>query len=199
MVNTYEVGYNRQIYNNEIIIPEWCEDEEEYIESICEEDEYHIDSLKENDTYYIGLCYKDNRNNDAILLDMSISSELFLKYSYNIIYKVLGGDRTKYTTDNNAIRDFNNMLYYHKNRDIQLQIFKTNFKNLDKHPFEWSLGVIIKTFWLRLVQRTWKRIYKERQQIIKKRMHLNNLHYRNIHGKWPSRLHYLPSLRDMNL
>mgnify|MGYP001173634684 FL=1 len=175
------------------------DDEEEFINEVYEEDEDHIERFKENDTYYIGLCYKDKRNNDAILLDMSISSGLFLKYSYDIIYKVLGGPRIKYTSDNNEIKHYNNMLYYHKNRDIQLQIYKTDFKNLDQHPFEWSLGVIIKTFWLRLVQRKWKKIFKERYEIIHKRMNPINLHYRSVHGNWPHGLNYLPSLKDMNM
>lgn len=198
MVNTYELEYNTQMNSNEIELPAWCQNEEEYIESICEEDEYHIDSFKENNTYYIGICYKDKRDNRSIIIDMSISNRLFLKYNYNIIYKVLGGDKIKYKEEAyNKLYKY--WLYYHKNRELQLQIFKTDFKNLDQHPFDWDLGVIIKTFWLRLVQRTWKRIYKERTQIIKKRMHPTSLHHRNIHGKWPYELNYLPSIRDMNL
>jgi hypothetical protein len=198
MVNTYELEYNRQPNSNEIVIPSWYEDEEEYIESICEEDEDHIDSFKENNTYYIGVCYKDKRDNRSIIIDSSISNRLFLKYSSNIIYKVLGGDKVKYK-DEAYNKLYKYWLYYHKNREVQLQIFKTDFKNLDQHPFEWELGVVIKTFWLRIVQRTWKRIYKERTQIIKKRMHPNNLHHRNIHGKWPSGLNHIPSLRDMKI
>ena len=201
MVSTYEVCYNTQMNNNEIVIPEWCENEEEYIESIYEEDEDHIDSFKENDTYYIGVCWRETKESRiesrSILINMSVSSKLFLKYNYNIICKVLGGENL--TKDESYNKLYKYWLYYHKNKELQIQIFKTNYKNLDQHPFNWDLGVIIKTFWLRLVQRTWKRIYKERIRIIKKRLHPNSLHYRNIHGKWPTGLHYLPSIRDMNL
>lgn len=201
MVNTSEVMNSRQMNTNDIVIPEWCENEEEYLEHIYREDEDHIEDFKENNTYYIGVCYRETKENRiesrSIIIDMSISSKLFLKYSYNLIYKLLGGERL--TKDEAYNKIYKYWLYYHKNRQLQLQIFKTNYKNLDQNPFDWDLGVIIKTFWLRLVQRTWKRIYKQRTQIIKKRLHPTNLHYRNINGRWPSELHYLPSLRDMNL
>ena len=184
-INSYE-------YNND--------EDDDFIDEVYDEDADHIESFKENNTYYIGLCYKDKRTtSSAIILDMSISTGLFLKYSYDVIYKVLGGPRVKQIRDINAISDYNNWLYYHNNRDIQLQIFKTYFKNLDKHPIEWELGVIIKTFWIRLIQRKWKKIFKERQEIICKRMNPRNLHYRSVHGNWPIGLNYLPSLKDMNM
>jgi hypothetical protein len=44
---------------------------------------------------------------------------------------------------------------------------------------------VIKTFWIRLIQRTWKRVFKERQNILKKRYSLKALHYKELHGRWP--------------
>lgn len=44
---------------------------------------------------------------------------------------------------------------------------------------------IIKTFWLKIFQRKCKKIFKERQEIIKKRSSPRALNYRSIHGKWP--------------
>ncbi len=178
------------------------DDEDEYlIDEIYEEDAEHIEEFKENDTYYIGVCYRDTRedhiNSRSIIIDMSISSKLFLKYSYNLIYKLLGGNLLAKDESYNKL--YKHWLYYHKNKELQLQIFKTNYKNLDQNPLNWDLGVVIKTFWLRLVQRTWKRIYKEKQNVIKKRMHPSNLHYRNVHGKWPAGINNLPGLTHMNL
>lgn len=178
-------------------------DEEELLEQIYDEDAEHIEEFKENDTYYIGVCYRDTKESRidstsrSIIIDMSISSRIFLKYSYNLIYKLLGGENL--TKDERYNKVYKHWLYYQKNRELQIQIFKTNYKNLDQHPFDWDLGVIIKTFWLRLVQRTWKRVYKERKEIIKKRMNPNSLHHRSLHGKWSIGLNYLPSLLDMNL
>lgn len=52
-------------------------------------------------------------------------------------------------------------------------------------------GIIIKTHWIRLVQRTWKRVYKERMDYYK---NLKNLYYREIKYKY---LPLPPSLRGM--
>jgi hypothetical protein len=57
--------------------------------------------------------------------------------------------------------------------------------------------VVIKTFWIRLVQRTWKRIYAERCRIINKRKHMTSLQQTQIHGKYCSGLNYLPGITGM--
>ena len=44
---------------------------------------------------------------------------------------------------------------------------------------------IIKTYWIRIIQRTWKRIYKERLLIIQKRKNPFNIFYFQQRGKWP--------------
>jgi hypothetical protein len=56
---------------------------------------------------------------------------------------------------------------------------------------------ILKTFWIRLVQRTWKRVFNERHIVILKRKSPVSLNYRLIHGKWPNNCNYLPSLYGM--
>lgn len=56
---------------------------------------------------------------------------------------------------------------------------------------------IIKTYWLRLIQRTWKKIYKEQKNIIKKRCNPNSIKYREIYGKWPDNCRSLPCLKGM--
>jgi len=56
---------------------------------------------------------------------------------------------------------------------------------------------IIKTFWLKIIQRKWKNIYKERKSYILKRTNLNAIKYKEIYGRWP--LHYAkyPLLKGM--
>lgn len=56
---------------------------------------------------------------------------------------------------------------------------------------------ILKTFWLRLIQRKWKNICKDRKDIIKKRCNPHALHYRTIHGTWPENCLNYPSLKGM--
>ena len=43
---------------------------------------------------------------------------------------------------------------------------------------------ILKTFWIRIVQRTWKRVFLERTALMKKRCSPSELYYRSIRGKW---------------
>jgi len=56
---------------------------------------------------------------------------------------------------------------------------------------------IIKTFWIRIIQRAWKRIFKERKNIIEKRKTVHALYYREINGKWPSYCRNYPSINGM--
>jgi len=56
---------------------------------------------------------------------------------------------------------------------------------------------ILKTFWLKIIQRKWKNILKERKIIIKKRCHPNSLRHREIYGKWPNDCCNYPVLKGM--
>lgn len=56
---------------------------------------------------------------------------------------------------------------------------------------------IIKTIWLKLIQRKWKNIMKERKNIIKKRTHPKSLQYRETTGKWPKNCLKYPQLKGM--
>lgn len=53
---------------------------------------------------------------------------------------------------------------------------------------------IKKTFWLSIIQRTWKNIYKKRIEILNKRTTPEELYYWQTHGKWS---YSLPSLSGM--
>ena len=59
------------------------------------------------------------------------------------------------------------------------------------------LVAILKTFWLKIIQRKWKKICAERQTILQNRKSIYNIRYREIHGKWNSLCSYLPSIRGM--
>jgi hypothetical protein len=56
---------------------------------------------------------------------------------------------------------------------------------------------IIKTIWIKIIQRKWKKVYAERKRIIKLRMLYSSLKTREITGKWPSSCNYLPTLYRM--
>jgi hypothetical protein len=56
---------------------------------------------------------------------------------------------------------------------------------------------IIKTIWLRLIQRTWKKIYQQRKDILHKRSLPQSLLYREKTGRWPKDCYHIPSLTGM--
>jgi hypothetical protein len=53
----------------------------------------------------------------------------------------------------------------------------------------------IKTHWLRLVQRRWKKIYRERQEIIKLRAQPKSIARREQTGKWPKQSKIMPKFQ----
>lgn len=56
---------------------------------------------------------------------------------------------------------------------------------------------ILKTFWLRIIQRVWKKTCIERKSIIKIRSNINSLKYREIYGKWHDDCINYPTLKGM--
>ena len=56
---------------------------------------------------------------------------------------------------------------------------------------------ILKTFWLRIIQKKWKKVFQERKNIIRQRCNLSNLSIREIRGIWPKACFNLPGLRGM--
>ena len=56
---------------------------------------------------------------------------------------------------------------------------------------------IIKTHWLKLIQRTWKKICRDRKLTILRRSYPNSLKYREIFGSWPKDCINYPRLKGM--
>jgi hypothetical protein len=56
---------------------------------------------------------------------------------------------------------------------------------------------IIKTHWLKLIQRTWKRIYRLRKLIIGMRSCPKVLNHMEIYGRWPNNCINYPTLKGM--
>ncbi len=56
---------------------------------------------------------------------------------------------------------------------------------------------ILKTFWIRIIQRTWKKIYSQRKDILRKRCCPGAISTFQLTGKWPEHCRNLPGLRGM--
>jgi hypothetical protein len=151
------------------------DDGSEY-DSIINEDYQHFHSEKEDRKYYLGLyhVYSNPNNMDTqLLLSTSVSAQTFFNHLYDNI---------------------NNYLYYYglvRIPNHEVQIMQVHMLNDD------TCTVIIKTFWLRIIQRRWKQIYKLRTQMIRQRATPQNQMYSQIHGYYPNHIRIMPTLRDM--
>jgi hypothetical protein len=57
--------------------------------------------------------------------------------------------------------------------------------------------VIIKTIWIRIIQRKWKAVFANRQKIIKLRCCPSSISTRQLTGKWPEHCRVLPGICGM--
>jgi hypothetical protein len=106
----------------------------------------------------------------------SISPSTFFKYPYITILKYL------------LLSSFFEIRRIYRNVEI-LQLIYIH----DDEP----LLVVCKTYWIRLIQRHWKRIYSEKKHIIDRRKQLRTIKYFEINGKYPEGLNYVPTIRGM--
>ena len=124
------------------------------VDSIYEEDCDFLDADKYHEHYYIGLAGRELYMKKYILLS-AISPKTFMKYS--------GDDVIEYLiTMSLAVWSGQPKIHI-----MKLQITENN-----------TYTVLLKTFWLKIIQRKWKKIYKERCELIKKYKTLQYLRMR---------------------
>ena len=98
-------------------------------------------------------------------------------------------DRQEQITPHKFIRNYKNMI-------TQPNYIKPEIGEIINLPTGHSV-CIIKTMWLRVIQRAWKRLIKERKQIIQMRCRFQSLKHREITGRWPDNCIYWPSFQGL--
>jgi hypothetical protein len=102
---------------------------------------------------------------------------------------------------------------YYKKNFCNLSLPHTllrNYNNIIENPRYLNLEIgkiyylkgnecvcILKTFWLKIVQRAWKKIYKIRKLILQYRCRPDSLLYKQFSGKWPENCSHMPSIKGM--
>lgn len=56
---------------------------------------------------------------------------------------------------------------------------------------------IKKTFWIKIIQRTWKRLFAERKRVILERSQYGAIRHREVFGRWPTSCAIYPRLSGM--
>ena len=98
-------------------------------------------------------------------------------------------DRQEQITPHKFIRNYKNMI-------TQPNYIKPEIGEIINLPTGHSV-CIIKTMWLRVIQRAWKRLIKERKQVIKMRCRFQSLKHREITGWWPDNCRHWPDLQGL--
>lgn len=84
----------------------------------------------------------------------------------------------------------------YKNIIARLDYIKPEIAECFVLPSQHSI-VIIKTIWIKIIQRKWRKIYAEQKNILKKRMQYSSLKTREITGKWPAHCCHFPTIHGM--
>lgn len=130
-------------------------------------------------TYYIGsYVYLDGQ----WLLGSAVSPRAFYRYDEPVLHHYLVG--------------------YHVSPIPEQSIHVLQL--LEPHPdstlgtvYFYHLPVVIKTYWIRIVQRTWARVFRERNRVLQIRKSLASLAYFERTGQYPEGAKHMPSLRGM--
>jgi len=89
------------------------------------------------------------------------------------------------------MEDYKDFYSNHCNEKVSLEV-------VDYHCLPGrEMVAVCKTYWLKLIQRKWKKVYAQRKDIEKKRASIKELQYREQHGHWSNNVKSMPLLRGM--
>ena len=114
-------------------------------------------------------------------------------------------NQEEFNTLNSFIVDRNKFTYYTKkdSQHCQHKSIQNYWKIYEKYSTQLQIVKIeelptgesisiVNTFWLKLIQRKWKKILKERKRIVELRKKPSSLKYKQINGTWPHECRYMP-------
>lgn len=147
--------------------------EAENIDNVYYDDQEYHDDERVNNNYYIGAC---GINDNKILLLSVISPKSFFKYHIDDVSKFL---------------KYQSLVYI---SDPQIQIIKLKYEYINDELYYTSVN---KTYYLRIIQRFWKKRLLEREDLYRKRVNIGAMKYRELNGRWPSGLNNVPGINGL--
>jgi len=150
---------------------EYDSETEEMIDRIYFHEEDFLDSEKEDKHYYIGNSWV-SQDKLYILYANAVTPTTFFRFDINHVKSYLH-DYSIFPTNSNI--------------DI-MKLFI-----LDDHTYT----VIIKTYWLKIIQRHWKKVYSQRKYCISRRRQIKTMMYVERNGMYPYDCHSMPGLQGM--
>lgn len=181
----------------------------------CEYDNHHENEYE--------IDYESDTNEDNIYAPeeySSLSSQYIVLYEpYN--HMITGYINNKYDNNLLTIARFKvlDLDYF---REYKRNMLLNNFKVLKKKPihsyirnYKYLLQTlkpeigncyysssgecfcILKTVWIKIIQRKWKTVMSMRNNIIKQRSTISSLRYRELNGRWPNHIQNIPTINGM--
>ena len=161
------------------------------VDEMYEEDSEFVESEKEPNQLLLGTVVFLPSDPYIQQLGMPVSPEMFMTYPYQQVKKYISVYSAQYRLYTKAVLSFisnkevrNNMSVTRQPTYEQVEILRiVNEPNgatvTDTEPMQ---IVVMKTFWLRILQRTWKRKYKSILERINKMRNPRNLRERELNG-----------------
>jgi hypothetical protein len=141
----------------------------------------HLNEYEEYDT-------DDEYDSDSDIIDnlVRINDEIIFLKQY---YSNPTHTNPRYFGKHPTIRNYHNIV-------LKSNYIKPEIGEYIILPTQESVA-ILKTFWLRIIQKKWKKVFQERKNVIKQRCNLSNLSIKEIRGRWPQSCFNLPGLKGM--
>jgi hypothetical protein len=158
--------------NDDILFGDYTDDFEPNVREIYDQDIEFLDSEKRHHQYLIGMSSYTN-NDLGYLLASSVSPKTFFKYPVSRIIQYLCQS---------------SIMYIQK---PTIDIIQLNIRN------NMYYTTVQKTYWIRLVQRHWKKVFQEKKMKMMKRRTIGSLRHYERYGYFPVECRVIPSLRGM--
>ena len=145
-------------------------------DNIYDEDYPFLEEDKIDNHYYIGLTSKD------LLLLSTVSPKTFYKYDYHLVQQYLND----YSVNESSVNESS----VNESSVNEISVNESNFRNIEIIKLDIQNNVyyvILKTYWIRLIQRRWKKIFQNR---LNYRKRLDSIFYFQTYGKYKK----IPSL-----
>jgi hypothetical protein len=133
----------------------------------------------------------DSDDTDDYMLSRIDNDIIYLKRKYNNLYPkivsyfAINPNKNKHPT----IRNYCNII-------SKPDYIKPEIGEVIILPTQETIA-ILKTIWLRIIQKKWKKVFIERKNIMRQRCNLRSLSIRQITGYWPDYCNNLPGIRGM--
>ncbi len=172
------------------------------------EGNHQINNCLNKNVLLIPEIYNQYFHGKTLDSDPNIEGQFLVLQSFYLNQSSIMSDFFKYA--NNLCKFYKK--YYEKNyydSSLPHKLLR-NYNNIIKTPNYLDLQIgkihylkgdecvcVIKTIWLKLIQRSWKRVYKIRKLIMQRRCRPDSIMYRQFSGKWPNNCNFMPSIRGM--